>query len=99
MWVNKWFSSTVRIQTERAQEAVPTGPYHYVRHPGYVGGILIAVSTSLVLGSLWGLIPAVFVAIPLVIRTYLEDTALQRELSGYFDCVKKVRYRLVHGLW
>jgi protein-S-isoprenylcysteine O-methyltransferase Ste14 len=99
MWVNTWFSSTVRIQTDRAQEVVQTGPYRYVRHPGYVGGILMAISTSLILGSLWGLIPAVFVVILLVIRTYLEDITLQKELPGYFDYVKKVRYRLVPGLW
>jgi protein-S-isoprenylcysteine O-methyltransferase Ste14 len=99
MWVNTWFSSTVRIQTDRAQEVVQTGPYRYVRHPGYVGGILMAISTSLVLGSLWGLIPAVFVIMLLIIRTYLEDTTLQKELPGYFDYVKKVRYRLVPGLW
>jgi protein-S-isoprenylcysteine O-methyltransferase Ste14 len=98
MWVNTWFSSTVRIQTDRAQEVVQDGPYRYVRHPGYVAGILMAISTSLILGSLWGLIPAVFVVILLVIRTYLEDITLQKELPGYFDYVKKVRYRLVPGL-
>jgi protein-S-isoprenylcysteine O-methyltransferase Ste14 len=99
MWVNKWFSSTVRIQTDRDQKVVQDGPYRYVRHPGYVGGILMAISTSLILGSLWGLIPAVFVVILLIIRTYFEDVTLQRELSGYFNYTKKVRYRLVPRVW
>ncbi|MBE0515869.1 MAG: isoprenylcysteine carboxylmethyltransferase family protein [Methanophagales archaeon] len=99
MWVNRWFSSTVRIQTDRDQQVVQDGPYRLVRHPGYVGGILMAVSTSLVLGSLWGLIPAGSVVMLLIIRTYLEDTTLQKELPGYADYTQKVRYRLVPGLW
>jgi protein-S-isoprenylcysteine O-methyltransferase Ste14 len=99
MWVNNWFSSTVRIQMDRDQHVVQDGPYRYVRHPGYVGGILMAVSASLILGSLWALIPASIVVLLLVIRTYLEDTTLQKELPGYADYTKKVRYRLVPGLW
>jgi len=99
MWVNRWFSSTVRIQMDRDQRVVQDGPYRYVRHPGYVGGILMAISTSLVLGSLWALIPASIVVMLLIIRTYLEDTTLQKELPGYADYTQKVRYRLVPGLW
>ena len=99
MWVNKWFSSTVRIQTDRDQQVVQGGPYRYVRHPGYVAGILLAISTSLVLGSLWGLIPAVMVVVLLIFRTYLEDITLQKELLGYFNYTKKVRYRLVPLVW
>jgi len=64
-----------------------------------VGGILMAISTSLVLGSLWALIPASIVVMLLIIRTYLEDTTLQKELPGYADYTQKVRYRLVPGLW
>jgi len=99
MWVNRWFSSTVRIQMDRDQQVVQDGPYRFVRHPGYVSGILMAVSTSLVLGSLRALIPAGFVVMLLIIRTYLEDTTLQKELPGYTDYTKKVRYRLVPGVW
>jgi protein-S-isoprenylcysteine O-methyltransferase Ste14 len=99
MWVNRWFSSTVRIQMDRDQRVVQDGPYRYVRHPGYVGGILMAISTSLVLGSLWALIPAGIIVMLLIIRTYLEDTTLQKELPGYADYTQKVRYRLVPGLW
>ncbi len=99
MWVNKWFSSTVRIQKDRDQQVVQDGPYRYVRHPGYVGGILMAISTSLVLGSVWGLIPAGFVVILLIIRTYLEDITLQKELPGYAKYTQKVRYRLIPSVW
>lgn len=99
MWVNKWFSSVVRIQKDRGQKVVQTGPYKIVRHPGYVGGILLGITMPLVLGSLWGLIPGGIIAILLVIRTYLEDLTLQKELSGYTDYVKKIRYRLLPGIW
>jgi len=59
----------------------------------------MAISTSLVLGSLWALIPAGVIFILLVIRTYLEDTTLQKELTGYADYAKKVRFRLLPGIW
>jgi len=99
MWTNRWFSSTVRIQKDRGQQVVQNGPYRFVRHPGYVGGILLVLSMSLVLGSLLALIPAVAAAILLVIRTYLEDETLKEELPGYVDYAKKVRYRLLSGIW
>jgi protein-S-isoprenylcysteine O-methyltransferase Ste14 len=99
MWTNTFFSSVVRLQSDRGQEVVQRGPYRVVRHPGYVAGILMAISISLVLGSLWGLVPACVVLVLLVIRTYLEDTTLQRELAGYADYARKVRYRLLPGIW
>lgn len=99
MWTNRFFSSTVRIQMDRGQEVVQDGPYRFVRHPGYVGGILMGTTTSLVLGSVWGLIPAAFMVVQLVVRTYLEDTTLQKELPGYTDYAKKVRHRLIPGVW
>jgi len=99
MWINRFFSSTVRLQTDRGQEVVQNGPYRLVRHPGYVGGILMGISTALVLGSLWALIPAGVVMLLLIIRTYLEDATLQKELPGYADYASKVRYRLLPGIW
>jgi protein-S-isoprenylcysteine O-methyltransferase Ste14 len=99
MWANTFFSSVVRLQNDRGQEVIQNGPYLFVRHPGYVGGILMAISMSLVLGSLWGLVPAGIVFVLLIIRTYLEDTALQKELDGYSDYTKKVKYRLLPGIW
>jgi len=98
-WVNSFFSSVVRIQSERGHRVVREGPYRYVRHPGYVGGILLAPGTALVLGSLWALIPAGATIILLVARTYLEDAMLQRELHGYGEYAAETRYRLLPGLW
>lgn len=97
--INRFFSSVVRIQHDRGHEVIQTGPYKYVRHPGYIGGILMAISTALVLGSLWALFPAGVVSILLIIRTYLEDTTLQKELFGYALYATKVRYRLLPGVW
>jgi protein-S-isoprenylcysteine O-methyltransferase Ste14 len=99
MWTNRFFSSTVRIQTDRGHEVVEGGPYRFMRHPGYVGAILLVTSISLVLGSLWALIPAGVVAVLLIIRTCLEDITLQRELTGYADYARRVRFRLVPGIW
>ncbi|MGC9445043.1 MAG: methyltransferase family protein [Candidatus Methanospirareceae archaeon] len=99
MWVNQWFSSTIRIQTDREQQVVQEGPYRSVRHPGYVAGILMALSTAVALGSLWALVPAGLVVLLLIIRTALEDRTLQKELPGYAEYAQKVQYRLVPKLW
>jgi protein-S-isoprenylcysteine O-methyltransferase Ste14 len=99
IWINRFFSSVVRIQKERGQEVIQDGPYRFVRHPGYVGGILLALGNALVLGSLWALIPAGIMSLLLVIRTYLEDITLQRELPGYTDYTRKVKYRLLPWIW
>ena len=89
----------VRIQKDRGQEVYAEGPYKYIRHPGYIGGILMALSMGLVFGSLWALLPGVAAAILLIVRTYLEDKMLKRELSGYLEYSKKVKYRLLPGVW
>ena len=99
MWTNTFFSSTVRIQSDRGQTVVQSGPYRYVRHPGYVGGILMGIGMAVVLGSLWALIPAGVATVLLVIRTFLEDRTLQKELAGYVDYTKNVQYRLLPGIW
>lgn len=99
MHSNKFFSSTVRIQTDRGHTVVRHGPYRYVRHPGYVGAIGMMYCISMVLGSLWGFIPAFLITLLLIIRTFLEDTTLQNELAGYKDYSQSVRYRLFPGIW
>lgn len=98
-WTNRFFSSTVRIQTDRGHEVVQDGPYRIVRHPGYVSGILMAITSSLVLGSLSGLIPAGAVMALLVVRTGLEDRTLRNELAGYADYAQKTKFRLLPGVW
>lgn len=96
---NKFFSTVVRIQKDRGQTVCKDGPYRFVRHPGYLGGLLYIIVTPFVLSSFWGLIPAVIAVVLLFIRTYLEDKTLQRELEGYTDYTNEARYRLLPGIW
>jgi protein-S-isoprenylcysteine O-methyltransferase Ste14 len=96
---NKFFSGTVRIQTDRGHTVVTDGPYRIVRHPSYTGAIVSGLATPLLLGSWWALIPAGLTAILFVIRTALEDRTLQEELDGYRDFARQVRYRLLPGVW
>lgn len=99
MLTNAFYSSGVRLQTERGQHVITDGPYRVVRHPSYLGLLVGIFGTSLVLSSVWSLVPAVFVMIAVVIRTALEDTALHHELPGYLDYAQKTRYLLLPGLW
>jgi len=99
MIANAYFSTAVRIQTERGHIVCDRGPYRFVRHPGYVGFILQSLSAPFLLGSIWALIPGILAAVLMIIRTALEDGTLQKELPGYPEYVQNVRYRLVPGLW
>jgi protein-S-isoprenylcysteine O-methyltransferase Ste14 len=99
MIANPFFSSHVRIQSERGHSVVADGPYRHVRHPGYAGA---AVSNSLIpiaLGSWLAVLPGVLAAALLVWRTAREDRFLTRELPGYAEYADRVRYRLVPGVW
>ena len=96
---NRFFSSVVRIQTERGHVVCDTGPYRFVRHPGYAGNILPLFGIVLALGSVWTLIPAAVATIITVIRTVLEDQTLQEELPGYRDYARRVLYRLIPGIY
>jgi protein-S-isoprenylcysteine O-methyltransferase Ste14 len=102
MWAmieNRFFSSTVRIQTDRGHVVCDSGPYRVVRHPGYAGNLLPLLGIVLALGSVWTLIPAGVALIIAVIRTALEDQTLQEELPGYRDYAQRVRYRLIPGIY
>ena len=92
---NRFFSSMVRIQTDRGHTVCDSGPYRIVRHPGYAGNIMPLLGIVLALGSVWTLIPAAVAMIIIVIRTALEDRTLQAELPGYQDYVRRVHYRLI----
>jgi protein-S-isoprenylcysteine O-methyltransferase Ste14 len=96
---NAFFSTVVRIQKERGHTVCQDGPYGFVRHPGYVGGILYGLSGPLVLGSLWALIPTALGLVLVIIRTSLEDKTLQEELTGYVEYSQKVKYKLIPGIW
>jgi protein-S-isoprenylcysteine O-methyltransferase Ste14 len=99
MIANAYFSTAVRIQSERGHTVCRTGPYRFVRHPGYVGFNLQSLSVPCLLGSWWALIPGIIALAFMVIRTSFEDRMLQAELPGYPDYVQEVRYRLVPGIW
>lgn len=92
---NRFFFSVVCIQTDRGHVVCDTGPYRFVRHPGYVGNVLPLLGITLALSSVWTLIPAVVATIITVIRTALEDRTLLEELPGYRDYAERVSYRLI----
>jgi protein-S-isoprenylcysteine O-methyltransferase Ste14 len=97
--VNPFFEPGVRIQKERAQRVITSGPYGMVRHPGYTAAIAMFVGIPLALASWWALLPAALAIALLVVRTSWEDRLLQAELSGYADYARRTRYRLLPGLW
>jgi protein-S-isoprenylcysteine O-methyltransferase Ste14 len=96
---NRFFSGMVRIQIERGHQLVSSGPYRWVRHPGYAGALLTYLVTPLFLDSIWAYLPTFFLSTVLFIRTSLEDRTLQDELEGYRDYTRRVRFRLVPGIW
>ena len=96
---NRFFSSVVRIQTDRGHVVCDSGPYRLVRHPGYAGIILPMLGIVLALGSVWTLVPAAVALVIAVVRTALEDQTLQVELPGYRDYARRVRYRLIPGIY
>lgn len=96
---NAYFSGMVRMQTDRGQRVVTSGPYRWVRHPGYAGSLVVYVATPVFLDSAWAFVPAAFLVLVLVIRTGLEDRTLREQLEGYKEYAREVRSRLVPGVW
>jgi protein-S-isoprenylcysteine O-methyltransferase Ste14 len=100
MAVNRFFSSVVRIQSDRGQHVVASGPYAYLRHPGYLAGIVIILASGLALGSWLAALLVIVSSLPfLLYRAVTEDRVLQAELPGYADYARRVRWRLVPGIW
>jgi protein-S-isoprenylcysteine O-methyltransferase Ste14 len=99
MLVNRFFSGVVRIQTDRGHTVVSDGPYRFIRHPGYLGGIVADLAGPLALGSAWALIPGGLTTLLIIIRTALEDRTLLEELPGYTEYAQRTRYRLLPGIW
>lgn len=97
---NKYFSSIVRIQTDRGHTVCgDTGIYKIVRHPGYSGMAISLATLPFITGSLWGIIPTTIAILLLFIRTFLEDEALKNELPGYIGYTQKIKQRLVPKIW
>jgi len=96
---NSFFSRIVRIQTERGHAVATGGPYRIVRHPAYAGAILYELAVSFLLASWPALIASVLSVLLLILRTALEDRTLQADLAGYADYARRVRYRLLPGIW
>jgi protein-S-isoprenylcysteine O-methyltransferase Ste14 len=99
MVVNRHFEGTVRIQEGRGHQVISSGPYRYVRHPGYAAVILTFMGTGLAVGSWAGLLVGALGSILFVVRTALEDRTLQAELPGYTEFARQTRYRLLPGVW
>ena len=99
LFENRFFSGMVRIQSDRDHQTVSSGPYRWMRHPGYAGALLTYLAVPLFLDSIWAILPAMLIMIGLVIRTSLEDKVLQEELEGYREYTRRVRYRLLPGVW
>jgi protein-S-isoprenylcysteine O-methyltransferase Ste14 len=96
---NRFFSGVVRIQHDRGHYVVSSGPYGWVRHPGYAGGLLMYLAVPFFLDSWWAGVPSLFLMVALVARTRLEDVTLMEELPGYRVYAQRVPYRLVPGAW
>ena len=99
MIANIYFSTSVRIQYDRGHTVSSGGPYRYIRHPGYLGMIIYLLSTPIILGSFWALVPAIMTVILFIIRTSFEDNTLKNKLEGYKGYAERVKYRLISGVW
>jgi protein-S-isoprenylcysteine O-methyltransferase Ste14 len=97
--VNRFFSSVIRIQTDRGHHLVTSGPYRYVRHPAYASSPFLLVGGGLALGSWLAALVGLLMVFPILLRTAQEDRTLRDELEGYAAYAQKVRYRLLPGVW
>lgn len=99
MVANQFFSGVVRIQEDRGHEVVDSGPYRIVRHPGYLGTLVVYLATPLLLDSVWTYLPVLLLTGVFVLRTALEDRTLQAKLPGYTEYAQRTRSRLLPGVW
>jgi protein-S-isoprenylcysteine O-methyltransferase Ste14 len=96
---NSFAAPVVKLQKERGQIVVTTGPYRFVRHPMYAGGLLLFLGTPLQLGSWLGLAVVPLLVPALVFRLVMEERMLATELKGYSDYAERVRWRLIPMVW
>ena len=89
----------VKLQEERGQRVVTTGPYRYVRHPMYACALVFFAATALLLGSWLGLLVSLILIALIILRTALEDRMLLSGLAGYAEYARTVTYRLIPHIW
>jgi protein-S-isoprenylcysteine O-methyltransferase Ste14 len=99
MLVNRFFSRAVRLQPDRGQQVVTSGPYRLVRHPGYSGGLLLLLSSGFALGSWMAMLPILLMLLLMVRRTLIEERMLVNALPGYTEYTRQVRFRIIPGVW
>jgi protein-S-isoprenylcysteine O-methyltransferase Ste14 len=99
IYVNPFFAKAVRIQEDRGHQIVTSGPYRYVRHPGYTAFTFVFLASGLALGSWLSFISALGFGLFFIWRTVVEDKLLRENLEGYTDYVERVPHRLIPGLW
>ena len=99
MIVNRFFSAVIRLQADRGHHLITTGPYRFVRHPGYAGVLLGVLASPLALGSWLSGIPMLIVAALILRRRLMEDRFLHEQLKGYPAYAADVRYRVLPGVF
>jgi protein-S-isoprenylcysteine O-methyltransferase Ste14 len=99
MYVNKFFSSAIRLQEDRGQTVITAGPYGWIRHPGYAFASVAFLTESIALGSWLSLVPGILITAYMGYRTMLEETMLTADLPGYVEYKQKVRYRWIPGIF
>ena len=99
MGANKYFYGVFRIAEDKEHQVCDSGPYQYVRHPGYLGAILFDIGAPFMLNSAWALIPAILTVFAIIIRTGYEDKSLHKKLNGYKEYMQEVEYRLFPWVW
>lgn len=99
MHTNRFFSSVVRIQSDRGQTVCKEGPYRIVRHPGYSGAVFAYWMMPFMLSTLWLCVPVFVVTALIVVRIVLEEKVLKDELPGYVQYTKETKYRIIPGIW
>ncbi len=97
--VNRFFTRWVCVRRDLGHEVAREGPYRIVRHPGYLGWILVSLGVPPALGAAWAWAPMGGVMALIVVRTMLEDDLLRQELPGYAEYCGKVPRRLIPGVW
>jgi len=96
---NSYASTVVKVDTERGHKVISTGPYAWVRHPMYAGAIFYFLGTALLLGSWCAFAIGIVLIAIIALRAVWEEEMLVNELPGYADYARRVKYRLVPGVW